>query len=107
MPEIRDMANFEDIDNARKLLGLEEAATLKEIRRAYRRKAFRHHPDRSGGDENSSQNEQIMKKLNWAYKLLTEYCTHYKCSFREDDVARTYPYDEYLRKYYYGWFNGT
>jgi len=55
MPEIRDMANFEDIDNARKLLGLEEAATLKEIRRAYRRKAFRHHPDRSGGDENQLQ----------------------------------------------------
>ena len=46
-----------------------------------------------------------MKKLNRAYKLLTEYCAHYKCSFREEDVARTYPYDAYLRKYYYGWFD--
>ena len=99
------MASFEDIDNARKLLDLEEAATLKEVKQAYRKKAFRHHPDRSGGDENSSQSEQTMKKLNRAYKLLTEYCAHYQCSFREEDVARTYPYDAYLRKYYYGWFD--
>jgi len=87
------------------LLDLEEAAILKEIKQAYRKKAFRHHPDRSGGDENSSQSEQTMKKLNRAYKLLAEYCAHYKCSFREEDVARTYPYDAYLRKYYYGWFD--
>lgn len=44
------MAGSEDIDNARKLLDLEEAATLEEIKQAYRKKAFRHHPDRSGGD---------------------------------------------------------
>jgi hypothetical protein len=47
-----------------------------------------------------------MKRLNWAYKLLLEYCGNYKYSFREEDVARAYPHDEYLRKYYYGWFDG-
>ena len=99
------MANFDEIDEARRLLGLAEAATLKEIRQAYRKKAFRHHPDRGSGGDNA-QSEEMMKKLNWAYKLLTEYCTRYKYSFREEDVARTYPSDEYLRKYYYGWFEG-
>ena len=34
------MASFEDIDNARKLLDLEEAATLKEIKQAYRKRHF-------------------------------------------------------------------
>jgi hypothetical protein len=40
-----------------------------------------------------------MKRLNWADKLLMEYCGNYKYSHREEDVARTYPYDEYLRRY--------
>ena len=98
------MAKFEEISEARMLLGLDEAATLKEIKQAYRRKSFRHHPDRSSGKD--SPDEEMMKKLNWAYKLLMEYCARYKYSFREEDVARTYPHDEYLRKYYDGWFEG-
>ena len=98
------MASFDDINEARKLLGLGEAATLKEIKSAYRRMAFRHHPDKH--TSGSSEDEAFMKRLNWAYKLLTEYCRDYKYAFREEDVARTYPHDEYLRKYYRGWFEG-
>ncbi len=99
------MTNFEEISEARKLLGLGETATLKEIKQAYKRMALRYHPDTSSG-ENNAQCEEMMKKLNWAHKLLTEYCAHYKYSFTEDDVARTYPYDEYVRKYHQGWFEG-
>jgi len=95
------VANFAEIDEARRLLGLTDAATLKEIKRVYRRLAHRHHPDRG-----TEETDETMKRLNWAYKLLLEYCDNYKYSFSEEDVARTYPHDEYLRKYYYGWFNG-
>ncbi len=42
------MAKFEEIDEARRLFGLGEAATLKEIKQVYRKMAFRHHPDRGG-----------------------------------------------------------
>jgi len=98
------MANFDEIDEARRLLGLGETAILKEIKQAYRRMSLRYHPDRRSGDD--SQSNEMMKKLNWAYKLLTEYCAHYKYSFTEEAVAKTYPHDEYLRKYYYGWFEG-
>ena len=99
------MANFEEISEARKVLRLGEAATLEEIKQAYRRMAFRHHPDTSSNGS-KTQNEEVMKKLNWAYRLLVEYCARYKYSFAEGDVARTYPHDEYLRKYYHGWFDG-
>jgi DnaJ-class molecular chaperone len=99
------MANFDDIDEARKLLGLGEAATLKEVRSAYRRMASHYHPDKhTAGD--SSEYEETMKRLNWAYKVLSEYCRDYKYTFRKEDVARTYPHDEYLRRYYHGWFDG-
>ena len=99
------MANFNEIEEARKLLGLGEAATLKEIKRAYRTLAHRHHPDKHRSNV-GEDTEETMKRLNWAYKLIVEYCTNYKYSFREEDVARTYTNDEYLRRYYYGWFEG-
>jgi len=97
------MATFEEIDEARRLLGLSEAASMKEIKQAYRRMAFRYHPDRSKTD---AQDTDRMKRLNWAYKLLTDYCACYRYSFRREDVARAYPEEEYLRKYTYGWFDG-
>ena len=97
------MVNFNEIDEARRLLGLGEAATLKEIRSAYRRLAHHHHPDKH--DSPNEENEEMMKKLNRAYKVLMDYCTDYKYGFREEDVARTYPYEENMRKWRENWFN--
>ena len=56
------MANFNEIDEARRLLGLGEAATLKEIKSAYRRLAHRHHPDKH--IVASEEDMERMKKLN-------------------------------------------
>jgi hypothetical protein len=98
------MANFTEIDEARKLLGLSEAATLKEVKKAYRTLAHRHHPDKHS-EAASGEIGETMKKLNRAYKLLMDYCNNYKYSFREEDVARTYPYDEYLRTFKDKWFD--
>jgi len=96
------MPSFEEIDEARRLLGLGDAATLNEIRERFRRLALRHHPDRCQGDD-KSQSEDTMKKLNQAYKLLIRYCAEYKYPFREEDVDRTYPYEAFLRKHRQNW----
>jgi len=97
------MPNFEDIDKARNLLGLGEAATLKEIKSAYRSLAHRHHPDKH--DSSSQEDIEKMKRLNRAYKVLMDYCSDYKYSFFQEEVARTYPYEEYMRKWSENWFN--
>jgi curved DNA-binding protein CbpA len=68
------MATFEEIDESQRLLGLSEAASIGEIKRAYRRMAFRYHPDRGKVD---AQNADTMRRLNLAYKLLTDYCARY------------------------------
>jgi len=96
------MASFAEIDEARKIFGLGEAATLKEIKNAYRRLARRYHPDRRSG---GAQSQEVMKKLNWAYKLLEDYCRDYKYSFRQEDVRRTYPDEEYISKWRDNWFD--
>jgi len=46
-----------------------------------------------------------MKQLNQAYKVLIDYCGDYRFSFNEEDVARTYPHEEYMRKWGENWFN--
>ena len=86
--------NFDEIDEARKLFGLGEMAPLKEIKSAYRRLSHHLHPDKHGGA--IEENNEMMKKLNRAYKLLLDYCNDYKYSFRKEDVSKTYPFDEEL-----------
>lgn len=98
-----NVVNFEEIDKARKLLGLGEYATLKQVKQAYRRMASQHHPDKA---ENGAEAEEMMKQINAAYKLLIDYCASFSYSFREEDIARAYPYHEYLRKFGHGWFEG-
>ena len=45
-------------------LGLNPNATLQEIKKAYRKLSFQHHPDKTGGDA------KIFNALNEAYKVL-------------------------------------
>ena len=95
--------NFDEIDEARKLLGLGDTATLNEIKSAYRRLAHHHHPDKH--DSGIEESNEMMKKLNQAYKFLIDYCNDYKHSFKEEDVARVYPYEEEMRKWRDNCFN--
>jgi curved DNA-binding protein len=50
-----------------KILGVERGADEKEIKRAYRRLAVRHHPDKNPGDKRA---EDRFKEINEAYEVL-------------------------------------
>lgn len=47
------------------ILGVSRNATKEEIKKAYRKLAHKHHPDKQGGDENK------FKKINEAYQVLS------------------------------------
>lgn len=78
-------ADPEQLDNARKILQLEEETTQKEIRDHYWRLTKKFHPDKFPGD---TEAQKRYEKISRAYKLVTEYCRDPSCSFREKDIKR-------------------
>ena len=79
------MMRFEDIDEARKTLGLGEAATFAEIKAAYRGLSLKYHPDKCA-DEDRRKCEEMFRKINRANRVLMSYCASYRYSFAEEDV---------------------
>jgi len=61
---------LEKLEEARKILKLPKKTTRKEIIEQYRKLAKECHPDHGGSEE-------MIKKLNFAYELLMEYCDNY------------------------------
>jgi hypothetical protein len=81
--EIKKM-KFEDIDWARKKLGLlDDFATVKEIEKMRRKLAFSFHPDRN---PNTPGTEKEFDELTKAYKILVEYYDACKQAGREDGL---------------------
>jgi len=90
------MALFFEINEARKVLDLEEAASEREIEAAYRGMSLKFHPDRHQ-PEDELEAERRMKDINWAYRVLRQYCSRSECKylFTEQAVAQAYPRDAY------------
>ena len=100
------MLNFKQIDEARKLLGLGEEATLQEIKEAYHRLAMRYHPDKCQ-DKDKKKCEQMFKKINHARDIILSYCANYKYSFKEAHVRKNTgdkELYEHLKRFYDGWW---
>jgi hypothetical protein len=77
-----------EIDQARRLLGLGEQASITEIKTAYRHLCKQWHPDALEGDATGSGK---IKDINAAYRLLLDYCETYRFSFSPElDYCETY-----------------
>ena len=100
------MLDFKEVDQARKILGLTEYATLKEINAAYRELALKYHPDKCKGDK-KPECEEKFKEIAHAKDVLSAYCAGYRYSFKDKDVKRSF-YDKdfykHLQKFYDGWW---
>ena len=74
----------EDIEEARKTLGLRETSTLKEVKEAYRNLAKIHHPDKNG-------NAETMNEVSNAYNMIMQYIENYRYSFSQKEVRMQNP----------------
>ncbi|MGB2629859.1 MAG: J domain-containing protein [Candidatus Omnitrophota bacterium] len=100
------VADYKQIDEARKLLGLGESATFQDIKEAFRRMSLKYHPDKCK-DEKKKECEEMFKKINHANEVLMNYCLNFSFPFNEKSVKETRIekelYDHYKR-FYDGWW---
>jgi len=78
--------DFNNIEEARKTLGLEEEVSISEINSAYNLLAREYHPDLHRDDPFAEEN---FKKIKNAHELLVRYCEHYLCSLEKSKVEQT------------------
>jgi curved DNA-binding protein CbpA len=71
---------FADLQQALRVLGLGERATLKEIKARHRALVKRHHPDAGNSDD-----LEMIRRINAAYRLLLDYVSAYRFSFAESE----------------------
>ena len=83
---------FSDLHEARHVLNLRERATLKEIKARHRELVKRYHPDT--GNE---QDQENIRKVNAAYRVLLDYVADYRFSFDEEEFFAQNP-EEHLRR---------
>ena len=58
-----------DSKNYYKIMGLDKDANEKDIKKAYRRLALLHHPDKNPGNQEA---EEMFKKISEAYQVLSD-----------------------------------
>ena len=88
--------SVEEIDKARKILGLREEASLQDIKTAYRNLSKKWHPD-SCKEENKQKCADKMKEINEAYGIIMEYIEDYKYPFSAKKISADNP-EERLKK---------
>lgn len=102
------MINFKDVEKSRKILGLDEYATLKDVNAAYRKLASKYHPDKCSDEKEKHDCEQKFKDVSFAKDTLMKYFSQYRYSFKEKDVKRSlYSQDFYkhIDRFFDGWWD--
>jgi DnaJ-class molecular chaperone len=77
---------YTDLQEALRVLGLGNRATLSEIKARHRELVKRHHPDTG-----TTNDHETIQKVNAAYKILLDYVSGYHFSFAEDEFYEQDP----------------
>ena len=83
---MKKRSTLEKITDARNILELPESSTMKEIKTNYKKLMLKWHPDKC--TDKKKLCEEMTKKINDAYKIISDYCDHYEFSFSEVEVEK-------------------
>ena len=92
------MDKYKVITNARNILELPESATMEQIKANYRRLIKKWHPDNCPGKHEVC--EEMSGKITNAYRIILDYCSNYKYSFKKEEVDKYLSEEEWLYKRY-------
>lgn len=85
---------FDDLQMALRVLGLGERASLKEIKSRHRELVKRHHPDNATVSDN-----ETIREVNAAFRVLNEYVSGYRFSFAEDEFYEQNPEERLWKQF--------
>jgi hypothetical protein len=88
----------EEVERARKLLGLGECATLAEIKNAFREMAKRYHPDKCREDKLKC--EEMMRKLNEAHEIILTFLSGYRYCFNQKPTEEEEYWEDFKERFY-------
>lgn len=83
---------YNDLQEALLIFGLRERCTLGEIKTRHRELVKRHHPDSGNFDD-----QEAIRNINTAYRVLLDYVSAYRFSFAEAEFYEQNP-EERLRQ---------
>ena len=90
------LKKYQEITEARTILGLPETASLKTVKSAYRTMLAKLHPDTCRSHPETCA--EMTRKIVAAYKTITEYCANYRFSFSEQAVGENLTPEELWRE---------
>lgn len=78
---------YEELREARDVLGIGEEATMDEIKEQFHRLIHRAHPDKSGTTGDTAGGDEARRIIE-AYEKIRGYCREYRISFSRESVKR-------------------
>jgi DnaJ-class molecular chaperone len=97
---------YKDIKDSLRLLGLGDAPSLNDIKKAYYACAKKYHPDMCKG-KGKKKCEEEFKKITHAHKILLFYCKKYGQLSDPERVKENIMGKEYynhMKRFYDGWW---
>ena len=82
------MSSFTKLIKAKTLLGLNEKASLLEIKTKYRNLMKKWHPDTNS--DNFETATQMSAQINEAYETVLFYCNNYEYPFDEENLKKSF-----------------
>jgi preprotein translocase subunit Sec63 len=82
------LSSFEKLIKAKTLLGLNEKASLLEIKTKYRNLMKKWHPDINSDEFESAT--QMSAQINEAYEIVLTYCNSYEYPFNEEYLKKSF-----------------
>lgn len=90
---------YAELQEALRVLGLGERASMKEIKARHRALVKRHHPDAG-----STAEPEVIRQINAAYRILQDYLCEYRFSFAEHEFYEQNP-EERFRQQFMDFYN--
>lgn len=82
---------YDELQAALEVFGLDDGATMAEIKQRHRELVKRHHPDGDEGGHATAQDQQLIRRINAAHRIINDYVNNYRFSFNREEFYRQNP----------------